>query len=192
MEPTRIFIPEKVTVRGSSIKASSHAWLLSKGELTSLIELNNKRHTIPNGSYLPSPIPAPDADTLKSLDPYSQFLDPDGYKEIRAETEGKFGGIGIEISFRDGVLTIISPVDDTPADRAGLQPNDKIVRIDGKSTRDLDLNNAVKTLRGKPGSEVVLTILREGEGRLVDAKIKRDIIKVKSIKDVSMIDGNVG
>ncbi len=129
---------------------------------------------------------------LRSLDPYSQFLDPEAYQEIKAETEGQFGGIGVEISFRDGILTVISPVDDTPAARAGLQPEDKIVRIDGESTRDLDLDDAVKKLRGRPGSKVELTVLREEEGRLIDLTLERDIIKVKSIRDVSMIDEDVG
>ena len=103
---------------------------------------------------------------LATLDPYSQFLDPDSYNELRVETEGEFGGLGIEITIRDDLLTIISPIDDTPAYTAGLRPGDRIVKIDGQLTRGITLMEAVKKLRGKPHTSVTLTVLREGDAEL--------------------------
>lgn len=129
---------------------------------------------------------------LMSLDSHSQFLDPEAYKEMKVETEGKFGGIGIEITLKDGALTIISPIEDTPAFKAGLKPNDKIVRIDGKSTRDITLTEAVKKLRGEPNTSVTLTILREDEKKLLDFVITRGIIEIKSIKETSILEGKIG
>lgn len=128
---------------------------------------------------------------LSSLDPHSQFLDPDSYKEIKVETKGQFGGIGIEISIRDGLLTVIAPIDDTPAFKAGLKAGDRIVKIDGKSTKDITLQDAVKKLRGDPGTEVKLTILREKEKKILDFAIVRDIIKIKSIKEALFIEDKI-
>jgi carboxyl-terminal processing protease len=129
---------------------------------------------------------------LSSLDPYSQFLNPEAYSEIRVETEGKFGGIGVEITIKDGVLTVITPVDGTPAAEAGVAPGDKIVKIDDKSTRYLSLEDSVKLLRGEAGSNVKLTILRESESRILDVEINRSIINVKSIKKAEMMRDNIG
>jgi len=129
---------------------------------------------------------------LQSLDPYSQFLDPEGYENIKVETEGKFGGIGVEITFREGILTVISPVDGTPAAEAGVAPGDRIVKIDEISTRDMQLDDAVKKLRGKPGATVKLTVMREGEGSLLEFKMKRAIINVRSIKEARVLGDGVG
>ncbi|MBN2097428.1 MAG: S41 family peptidase [Candidatus Omnitrophica bacterium] len=129
---------------------------------------------------------------LSSLDPYSQFLDPQAYKEVKVETEGEFGGLGIEIAIKDGLLTIISPIDDTPAFRAGLKADDRIVKIEGELTRDITLLEAVKKLRGKPGTDVTITILREGAEKLLDITVTRDIIKVKSIRRAKLLDDNIG
>lgn len=129
---------------------------------------------------------------LMSLDSHSQFLDPDAYKDMKAETEGKFGGLGIEITIRDGVLTVISPIEDTPAFKAGIKPHDKIVRIDGKTTKDATLTEAVKKLRGEPGTHVTLTILREEEKRLLEFTITRDIVEIKSIKEASILEDGIG
>ena len=92
---------------------------------------------------------------LKSLDPHTTFLTPDLYKEMKVETSGKFGGLGIEISMRDGMLTVVSPIEDTPADRAGILAKDKIIQIEGESTLDMTLAEAVSKLRGKPGSPIM-------------------------------------
>ncbi len=129
---------------------------------------------------------------LMSLDSHSQFMDPESYRDMKVETEGKFGGIGIEITLKEGILTVISPIEDTPAFKAGLKPNDKIVRIDGKSTRDATLNDAVKKLRGEPGTPVTLTILREEEKKLMDVVITRGVIEIKSIKEASVLEDNIG
>ena len=129
---------------------------------------------------------------LSSLDPYSEFLDPERYKELKTDTEGKFGGLGIEITIKDGLLTVITPIEDTPAWKAGLKPDDKIVKIDGEITRNISSDEAVKKLRGKPGSEVILTILREGAPKLLEVKIIRDVIKIKDIKYARMLEDGIG
>ncbi len=129
---------------------------------------------------------------LGTLDDHSQFLDPDTYNEMRVETEGKFGGLGIEIAIRDELLTIVSPIDDTPAWKAGLQAGDRIVKIDGELTRGITLTEAVKKLRGEPGSEVTLTVLRESERELLDIAVTRAIITIQSIKDVKILEDGIG
>ena len=129
---------------------------------------------------------------LRSLDDYSQFLNPEEYKEVKVETEGRFGGLGIQIAIKEGLLTIIAPIDDTPAFRAGLKANDKIVKIDGEITRDITLMEAVKKLRGEPGTQVTVTIMREGAEKLLDFTITRDIIKVKSIRRAKLFEDNIG
>ncbi|MDP8215564.1 MAG: S41 family peptidase [Candidatus Euphemobacter frigidus] len=129
---------------------------------------------------------------MKSLDDYSQFMEPDIYKEMKVETKGEFGGIGIEITLRDGILTIISPIEDTPASRVGLHPGDKIVKIEGESTKDITLMEAVKKLRGKPSEEVTITILRHGERKFLDFTIVRDKIKIESVKETRMLNDEIG
>ncbi len=129
---------------------------------------------------------------LSSLDGYSHFMDPESFKEMEIETKGEFGGLGIEIGIRKGVLTIIAPLDGTPAEKAGLKAGDKIVKINGELTRDIKLIDAVKKLRGKPGTKVELTILREAEEKLLDFTIERNIIKLKSIKTAKMLDKETG
>jgi carboxyl-terminal processing protease len=129
---------------------------------------------------------------LTSLDPHSQFMDPDTYKEIKIETEGEFGGLGVVITIKDELLTIISPIDGTPADKAGLKAGDRIVRIDGTSTKGISLIEAVKKLRGDPGSKVDITVLREEQRQLLDFSIERAIIKIESIKDAKLIKDKVG
>jgi carboxyl-terminal processing protease len=129
---------------------------------------------------------------LASLDPYSQFMDPDTYNELKVDTEGKFGGLGIEITIKDGLLTIITPIEDTPAWKAGLKANDHIVKIDDLLTREITLTDAVKKMRGKPGEAVNLTILRDSEKKLLDFKITRDIIKIRDIKHVRILEDAIG
>jgi len=129
---------------------------------------------------------------LSSLDPHSQFMDPDAYNELKVDTEGKFGGLGIEITVKDGLLTIITPIEGTPAWKAGLKPNDRIVKIDQEITRDMTLTDAVKKLRGKPGEAVNITILRESEKKVLDLKIVRDIIKIVNIREARILEDNIG
>ena len=129
---------------------------------------------------------------MKSLDDYSQFMEPQVYKEMKVETKGEFGGVGIEITLRGGILTIISPIEDTPGSRAGLHAGDKIVKIEGETTKDITLFEAVKKMRGKPGTEVTITIMRPGEKEFLDFTIVRDIIKIDSVKEVKMLDDEIG
>jgi carboxyl-terminal processing protease len=129
---------------------------------------------------------------LSSLDPHSQFLDPDEYKELKTETQGKFGGLGIEISIRDGLLTVITPIEDTPAWKSGIKAGDRIVKIEGELTRDITLGDAVKKLRGKPGTDVNVTILREDEFKILDFKVTREIIHIQDVKNTQILQDNVG
>ncbi|MCK4422964.1 MAG: S41 family peptidase, partial [Candidatus Omnitrophica bacterium] len=129
---------------------------------------------------------------LSSLDPHSQFMPPDDYKDIQVETSGEFGGLGIEITIRDDLLTIISPLEGTPADKAGIQAGDRIVGIEGETTKNINIHDAVKKLRGKPGTEVTITIMREKAKKIFDVTIVRAIIKVESVRKVKMISENIG
>ena len=129
---------------------------------------------------------------LASLDPYSQFLTPEDYTDLKTETEGKFGGLGIEISLRDGLLTIVSPIEDTPAWKEGLKAGDRIVKIGKDVTKDMNLNDAVKKLRGDPGTSVHITILRESEFKLHEYDITREIIHVQDIKEPHIITDGIG
>lgn len=129
---------------------------------------------------------------VESLDRHSQFLDPEAYAEMQVETKGEFGGVGLEITLsKDGQLTIVAPMDDTPSSAAGLKPNDKIVKIDGESTRGISLHEAVKKLRGRPGTTVLITILRETENNLFDVTLARSVIKIRSVKEAQMVDPRI-
>ena len=129
---------------------------------------------------------------LASLDPHSQFLDPDEYKELKTETEGKFGGLGIEISIRDGLLTIVTPIEDTPAWKAGLKAGDRIVKIEDKLTKDITLNDAVKQLRGKPGTDVHITVLREEGFKILEFTLTREIIHIQDVKYTQILEDKIG
>ncbi len=129
---------------------------------------------------------------LSSLDPYSQFMEPEIYSEMKVETKGQFGGLGIEITIRDDVLTVITPIEDTPASRVGLLPGDKIVKIEDESTRKITLMKAVKKLRGEPGTDVNITVLRPGEKEFLEFTITRAIIKIDSVKEARLIEDKIG
>ncbi len=129
---------------------------------------------------------------LSSLDPHSQFLNPEEYAELKTETQGKFGGLGIEISIRDGFLTVIAPIEDTPAWKAGIKAGDKIVKIEDDLTKDMTLSEAVKKLRGKPGTDIKITVFREDELKIHDYTITREIIHVQDIKDAQILDSHIG
>ncbi|MDD5495510.1 MAG: S41 family peptidase [Candidatus Omnitrophica bacterium] len=129
---------------------------------------------------------------LSGLDDFSAFMEPDEYKEIKDETKGQFGGIGVEISTRDGILTIVAPIDGTPADAAGIKAGDKIIKIDDKVTKKMTLSDAVKLMRGDAGTTVKLTIWREKDKKILDIPIKRAIIKINSIKNAEFIEDKIG
>lgn len=129
---------------------------------------------------------------MDSLDGYSQFMDADSFRKITVETEGEFGGIGIRIGIRDGVLTVIAPLEGTPADKKGVKAADKIVKIGDEVTRDMTLDDAVDLLRGEPGTEVEITFFREKEERVIELSIERAIIKVDSVREEELIEGDIG
>jgi carboxyl-terminal processing protease len=128
---------------------------------------------------------------VTNLDPHSSFMPPDVYKELQVETKGSFGGLGIEITMKDGILTVVTPIEDTPADRVGLKPGDKIIKIENEFTRDMTLMDAVKKMRGNPGTPVKITIVREGLKEPKEYTLKRAIIKIKSVK-FKRIEDTVG
>jgi len=119
---------------------------------------------------------------LRELDPHSSFLKPEEYKELQVETKGKFGGLGIEITMRDNILTVVAPLEGTPADRAGIQAGDQIIKIDDQPTQDMSLTEAVQKMRGVKGTKVKLTIIRKGERKPLDFDLTRDIISIQSVK----------
>ena len=119
---------------------------------------------------------------LSNLDPHSSFLKPDDYKELQIETKGSFTGIGIEITIRDGVLTVVAPIEGTPAWKAGLKPGDKIIKINGKPTKGMSLLEAVKLLRGPKGTKVTISIFREGWNELKEITLVRDVIPIISVR----------
>jgi len=128
---------------------------------------------------------------LSSLDPHSTYMDKEMYKQMQVETTGEFGGLGIEISAADGGIKIITPIEDTPADHAGIHAGDLIIKIGDQLAKDLSLPEAVKMMRGKPGTAVMLTIYREKEPGPLEVRVVRDVIHVKSVKSGMLAPGYV-
>lgn len=126
---------------------------------------------------------------LSGLDPHSAYLNEEEFKELQIGTTGEFGGLGIEVGMEDGFVKVIAPIDDTPAERAGIKAGDLIIRLDERPVKGMTLNEAVKLMRGKPGSEIVLTVVREGEDKPLKISIERDVIRVKSVKSRLLEDG---
>ena len=124
---------------------------------------------------------------LSNLDPHSAYLEPEAYAELQESTSGEFGGLGVEVGIEDGFIKIISPIDDTPASQAGIQPGDLIIKIDGQPTKGLSMTEAVDKMRGKAGSKILLTLVREG-GQPFDVELIRAVIKVKSVKSQLLED----
>ncbi|MBA3031775.1 MAG: S41 family peptidase [Gammaproteobacteria bacterium] len=128
---------------------------------------------------------------LANLDPHSAYLDADAFKDLQVSTQGEFGGLGIEVGMEDGLVKVVSPIEDTPAYRAGVKSGDLIFKIDDTPVKGLTLNDAVKKMRGKPKTSIKLTILRKGETKPLEITIQRDIIKVQSVKS-KMIEPGYG
>jgi carboxyl-terminal processing protease len=126
---------------------------------------------------------------LAGLDPHSSYLDAEGYKDLQVGTSGEFGGLGIEVGMEDGFVKVIAPIDDTPAQRAGIQAGDLIIRLDTKPVKGMTLHQAVNIMRGKVGTPITLTVVRDGVDKPLEIKIVRDTIKVKSVKHRSLGDG---
>lgn len=128
---------------------------------------------------------------LSSLDPHSAYLDKEAYLNLHEGTTGEFGGLGIEVALEDGFVKVISPIDDTPAQRAGVKAGDVIIRLDNKSVKGMSLNEAVKLMRGKPGEPIELTIVRESEERPLKITVVRAVIQVKSVKSRTLEPGYI-
>jgi carboxyl-terminal processing protease len=128
---------------------------------------------------------------LTGLDPHSAYLDTDQFKELQVGTTGQFGGLGIEVGMEDGFVKVIAPIDDTPAQRAGVKAGDLVIRLDDTPVKGMTLSEAVKVMRGKPGTDIELTIVRDGLDKPLQITITRDIIKVKSVKS-RMLDPGYG
>ncbi|MCG4452403.1 MULTISPECIES: S41 family peptidase [unclassified Pseudomonas] len=127
---------------------------------------------------------------LSNLDPHSAYLDPESFRELQESTSGEFGGLGIEVGLEDGFVKVVSPIDDTPASKAGIQPGDLIVKIDGQPTKGLSMLEAVDKMRGEAGSKILLTLVREG-GKPFDVELTRAVIKVRSVKS-QLLDDSYG
>ena len=128
---------------------------------------------------------------LRTLDPYSQFFPQENYADFRTESRGTYGGLGMEIGMRDDRLTIIAPFKGTPADKAGLQSGDIISRIEDKTTTHMTPTDAVEHLRGEPGTQVTITIVREGESRPLEVTLTRDVIQFPSVES-KILKGDIG
>lgn len=124
---------------------------------------------------------------LASLDPHSQFLDPEGYSLIRTETEGQFGGLGISVGLLENQLTVNVPIEGGPAFRAGMLPGDRILKIDGQGTQKMNLGEAIRKLRGKPGASVQLAVFRPSESKTLDFNLVREMIQVPTVTDISLL-----
>jgi carboxyl-terminal processing protease len=125
---------------------------------------------------------------LSSLDPHSQFMDPDDFKDMQDDTRSRFNGLGVEVAIKDGLLTVVTPMEDTPAAKAGIQSGDQILKINGVSTEKLGLQEAVDVLRGEPGQKITLTILRPSTKEIKDYPLERKEIKVQSVKGGRLLD----
>ena len=127
---------------------------------------------------------------LSSLDPHSSYLNPKNSKDMDSHTKGEFGGLGIEVTMENGWIKVVSPIDDTPAFRAGMQPGDFITHLDGEQVQGLTLNEAVDRMRGAPNTDIKLTIRRVGTAEPFDVKLTRAVIKIQTVR--SHADGNIG
>ncbi len=128
---------------------------------------------------------------LSALDPHSNYLSPEVYREMRAETSGKFGGLGIEVTIRDGLITVVAPIEDTPAFKAGIKSGDQIVKIDDKTTKVLSLENTISMMRGKPGTKVKILVNRKGSQKNLEFELVRESIKIQSVKS-TRVQNDVG
>lgn len=127
---------------------------------------------------------------LTSLDPHSSYLAPKNFEDMRVQTKGEFGGLGIEVTMEDGFVKVVAPIDDTPAAEAGMQAGDYITHLDGESVLGLTLSDAVERMRGKVGEELIITVVREGEDEPFDVTIVRDVIKIRAVR--ARLEGDIG
>ena len=128
---------------------------------------------------------------LAGLDPHSAYLDAESFKDVRVETEGQFGGLGIEVTMENGFVKVVAPIEDTPAAAAGLKTGDLIIRLDDKAVKGMTLTDAVRLMRGKPGSDIILTVVREGSNKPLKFTVTRAVIKIQSVKQ-KLLDPGYG
>ena len=179
-----IFIGVSVSITGSVFANKQAASELPLNELRNLSDIfarikSDYVETVEDKVLIENAIKG----MLSGLDPHSTYLNADEYKELQIGTTGRFGGLGIQVGMEDGFVKVISPIDDTPAFRAGIEAGDMIIRLDDKSVKGMSLNDAVKLMRGEPGSDIKLTIVRKGEDKPLVITITRAIIKVDSVKN---------
>ncbi len=170
----------------AALDKSTYKSLKTFNEILDLVEKNYVEDVDPN-TLIKGAING----MIKSLDPHSSFMTADMYKELEVDTRGSFGGIGTEITMQKDILTVVSPIEDTPAFHAGIKSGDQIVMIDGQSTKDITIAEAVKKLRGKKDTKVTLSIMREGFAKPKDFTLTRDVIKIKSVKS-KVFDKSIG
>jgi len=125
---------------------------------------------------------------LAGLDPHSSYMDPKSLKDLREETSGEFGGLGMEVTMEDGLIKVVAPIDETPAAKAGILANDLIIKVDDQQVQGITLNQAVEKLRGPVNSKVKLTIMRKGQDKPIESSLTREIIHVRSVR--SKVDGS--
>jgi len=164
----------------------SYDKLKTFSEILSLLEANYVEKVDANGL-----IDGAIRGMLKTLDPHTSYLPPEAFKQMRVETSGRFGGLGIEITIRKGILTVVTPIEDTPAFKAGVKAGDRIIKIEDESTLDMTLSDAVDRLRGKIGTKVDITLFREGMEEPLQVTLERANIQVKSVKS-KIYDGSIG
>jgi carboxyl-terminal processing protease len=181
-----VFSAEDTTKEPEKAKIDTYEKLKVFSEILALLEANYveevESDNLVNGAI---------RGMLKTLDPHTTYLPPESYAQMKVDTSGKFGGLGIEISIRKGVLTVVSPIEGTPAYNMGIKPGDKIIMIEKESTLDFTLQEAVSMLRGERGTSVNITVYREGVKTPLEFSIKRDIISVKSVKK-KLYPNNIG
>ncbi len=175
--------------RGSQVYALDRSTYQSLKSFNEILDIIDKQYveTVEKKALIQGAING----MMKTLDPHSAYMTADMYKELDVETKGSFGGIGIEITVKKDILTVVSPIEDTPAFNAGIKAGDQIVRIDGKSTKDITIIEAVNKLRGPKDTKVTLTIMRENVAKPFDVVLTRAIIKIKSVR-ARMLNGNIG
>ncbi len=156
---------------------------------TRLIEIVDKQYVTPVNEH--DLIMGAIKGMLEALDPYTVYLPPDMYKDFKSDTTGKFGGIGLEVSIKEGILTVVAPIEDSPASKAGIKSGDRILKIDGKATKDMNLVDAVHAMRGNKGQKVVLTFWREGFTEAREVSLVREIIETPSVKS-ELAEGGIG
>jgi carboxyl-terminal processing protease len=192
----RIFYSILVVVLGANLMVGAHIYLASaqaaeKNNLYSQIELFvrvlekvRQEYVDDDAATYENLIRGALKGMLNTLDPHSEFMDAQRYTDLKDDTEGAFGGLGIVVGMRDNVLTVVAPMEDTPAFRAGILAGDRIVKIDGVSTEQMTLPEAVKRLKGEPGTPVTVTLLRPNQAETRDVTLTRAVIKVDTVKDM--------